>query len=205
MAEFNSTEEATGGHEMWPVEEDELIIGHGGAISDDSDGARNTVTVYVQLENGIVTRTLNADKLYTEDMFRSQDPDLCATGPNDPLEDMSETPDLDLHAFGHNELYSDEDDGPGPSSRMSATGPDDPQEYMSETPDLELHASNELYSEEDDGPGPSNRMSDHPTPRNSGQIIIASMITSIHVVLVMMKMTIYPSGHPIIQEYVTVD
>ena len=45
MAEFNSTEEATGGHEMWPVEEDELIIGHGGAISDDSDGARNTVSV----------------------------------------------------------------------------------------------------------------------------------------------------------------
>ena len=79
MAEFNSTEEATGGHEMWPVEEEDLIIAHGGYISDDTDGARNTVTVYLQTENGIVTTTLNADTLYTEDMFRSQDPrSLCS-------------------------------------------------------------------------------------------------------------------------------
>ena len=117
MAEFNSNEEATGGHEMWPVEEDELIIGHGGYISDDTDGARNTVTVYLPTGNGIVTRTFNEETLYTDDMFRSQDPDLCAPSPNDPQEDSSETPDIDVHASM--ELCSDEDDGPGPSNRMS--------------------------------------------------------------------------------------
>ena len=147
MAEYNPSEESPGGHELWPVGADEILLAHG-------DGPRNTVTIYFETVNGIVTRTLNADTLFTEDMFRSQDPDLCAPGPNDPQEDLSETPDL----------VCAEDEGAEPSSRISATGPNDPQEDSSETPDIDFHASMELGSEEDDGPEPSNKMSDHPTP-----------------------------------------
>ena len=62
MAEDNSSEQSPGGHEMWPVEDDEVIIGHG-------DGSRNTVTMYFQTVNGIVSTTLNADLLFTEDKF----------------------------------------------------------------------------------------------------------------------------------------
>ena len=101
MAEYNPSEESPGGHELWPVGADEILIAHG-------DGPRNTVTIYFETVNGIVTTTLNADMLFTEDMFRSQDPDLCAPGPNDPQEDRSETPDL----------VCAEDEGAGPSSRI---------------------------------------------------------------------------------------
>ena len=88
MDGINCTEEGTGGHEMWPIDDDGIIIGEGGAsggICDDSDVGRHTLTLYVKVGNGIVARSFNADTVFTEDMFRSQDPDLCATGPNDPL------------------------------------------------------------------------------------------------------------------------
>ena len=87
------------------------------------------MTLYFQLRSGIFSRTFNTATAYTEDMFRSQDPELCASGPNDPQEDMSETPELDLNALGHNEtpqdlpqmpeLYSQEDGVPEPSNRAS--------------------------------------------------------------------------------------
>ena len=147
MAEDNPSEESPGGHELWPVGADEILLAHG-------DGPRNTVTIYFETVNGIVTTTLNADTLFTEDMFRSQDPDLCAPGPNEPQEDLPETPDL----------VCAEAEGAGPSSRISATGPNYPQEDSDATPDIDFHASMDLASEEDNGPEPSNRMSDHPTP-----------------------------------------
>ena len=90
---------------MWPVGADEVLIFREG-------GPRNTVTLYFETVNGIVSTTLNADMLGTEDMFRSQDPNLCDPGPNDPQED----------------LVCAEEEGAGPSSRISATGPNDPQE-----------------------------------------------------------------------------
>ena len=131
MAEYNPNEESPGGHEMWPVGADEVLVFR-------EDGPRNTVTLYFDTVNGIVTTTLNADNLGTEDMFRSQDPTLCAPGPSDPREDLSETPDL----------VCSEDEVGGPSS----TGPNDPQEESEvldsdETPSLDLHASMELANE----------------------------------------------------------
>ena len=118
--------------------------------NEESPVTRNTVTLYFDTVNGRVSTTLNADLLETEDMFMSQDPDLCAPGPNDPQQDSDETPDIDLHA--------------------SMELPNDPEEDSDETPDLDIHASMELSShasmelslEEDDGPEPTNRMSDHP-------------------------------------------
>ena len=77
MAEDNPNEESPGGHEMWPVGADEVLVFR-------ENGPRNTVTLYFDTVNGIVTTTLNADNLGTEDMFRSQDPTLCAPGPSDP-------------------------------------------------------------------------------------------------------------------------
>ena len=69
-------ETCTGGHEMWPINDDDrIIIGESGASSsrkcDGSDVGRPTLTLYVKVGNGIVERTYNADTVFTEDMFRS--------------------------------------------------------------------------------------------------------------------------------------
>ena len=131
-------QEGTGGHDMWPIDDEGIIIGEGvggaAAVGADSNLGGHTVTLFFKMRGGIYSRTFNAANAYTEDTFRSQDPELCASGPNDPQEDMSETQEIDCNALGLNETPQD----------------------MSQTP--------ELYSEEDDGPEPTNKMEDHPTP-----------------------------------------
>ena len=56
---------------------------------DDSNMGGHTVTLHFHLRSGVCSRTFNSATAYTEDMFSSQDPELCASGPNDPQEDMS--------------------------------------------------------------------------------------------------------------------
>ena len=101
---------------------------------DDSNMGGHTVTLQFHLRSGVCSRTFNTATAYTADMFASQDPELCASVPNDLQEDMSETQELDFNAIGLNEA---------------------PQ-VMSQTP--------ELFCDEDDGPEPTNKMEDHPTP-----------------------------------------
>ena len=48
MDGINCSEEGTGGHEIWPIDDDGIIIGEGGAsggICDDSDVGRHTLTL----------------------------------------------------------------------------------------------------------------------------------------------------------------
>ena len=94
----------------------------------------HTITLHFHLRSVVCARTFNTATAYTADMFASQDPELCASVPNDLQEDMSETQELDFNAIGLNEA---------------------PQ-VMSQTP--------ELFCDEDDGPEPTNKMEDHPTP-----------------------------------------
>ena len=118
-ADLPLAQEGTGGHEMWPIDDDCIIIGENG---------RDELTLYFNLRNGVCSTTVNAALAYTEDMFASQDPDLGASGPDDLQEYMSETQDIEFNAIGVNEtpqdmsqtpdLYFDEDDGPEPTNRM---------------------------------------------------------------------------------------
>ena len=87
-------------------------------------------------------------------MFRSQDPELSASGPNDHQDDMSETPELDLNALCHNDTQ--EDLSQTPELDLNALCHNDTREDLSQTPELD--------SQEDDVPEPTNRIEDYPTP-----------------------------------------
>ena len=68
-------QEGTGGHDMWPIDDDGIIIGEGGASGgigdDDSNWGGHTLTLHLKLRSGIVSRTFKTATAYTEDMFRS--------------------------------------------------------------------------------------------------------------------------------------
>ena len=145
-------QEGTGGHEMWPIDDDCIIIGENG---------RDELTLYFNLRNGVCSTTVNAALAYTDDMFASQDPDLGASGPDDLQECMSETQDLHFNAIGLKdapqdisqtpEPFSDEDDGPQTSNKME-DHPTPPELHWSKYDEL-----SSCSSDEDDGPETSNQ------------------------------------------------
>ena len=157
-------QEGTGGHDLWPIDDGGILSFENGATGGIGGSDRNlgghTLTIDFQLRNGIISRTFNAATAYTDDMFASQDPELCASGPNDLQADMSETQDIYLNALGPNDPH--EDMSEIQELHLHALGPNDPQADMSQTQDMSQ--TPDLYSQEDDGPEPSNKMEDHPTP-----------------------------------------
>ena len=135
-------QEGTGGHDLWPIDDGGILSFENGATGGIGGSDRNlgghTLTIDFQLRNGIISRTFNAATAYTDDMFASQDPELCASGPNDLQADMSETQDIYLNALGPNDPH--EDMSETQDIYLNALGPNDPHEDMSEDQEFDLHA-----------------------------------------------------------------
>ena len=131
------------GHQMCPLDDEDIIIAEGagdgnnlGVAQGNTDSDDHSIKIYFKLRDGEVHwRTLKATHLYSEDMFMSQDPEICVSGLNDPGANLCETPKVDVN--GLCTINETQDD---PDIELNVLCDNDRQEEMSDTPQVDLNA-----------------------------------------------------------------